>query len=109
MNTSLTTPVIKYTLTIKQDFSCALSILSKIVQVPYLIPSHIYTPESLLHVMANLINMNICNGNNDQHFQQLAKKREGKFTDRTGIGIHKKLSLHRECSGKLGVHTNSYN
>ena len=88
VNTSLTTPVIKYTLTIKQDFSCTLSVLTKIVQVPYLIPSHIYTPESLLHVMANLINMNICNGNNDQHFQELAKKRKGKFTDRTGK--HKK-------------------
>ena len=62
VNTSLTTPVIKYTLTIKQDFSCTLSVLTKIVQVPYLIPSHIYTPESLLHVMANLINMNICTG-----------------------------------------------
>ena len=44
--------------------------------------THLYS--SHLHVMANLINMNICNSNNDQHFQELAKKRGGKFTDRTG-------------------------
>ena len=43
--------------------------------------------------MGNLKTMNICNGNNDQHFQQLAKKREGKFTDRTGK--QNKYSIHK--------------
>ena len=41
--------------------------------------------ENFLHIITTIQNCNLCPGNNDNQFIQIAEQRKGKFTDRIGM------------------------
>ena len=74
-------PKIKYSVIIKHNLTCSLSIYGKPFQQNY---ATIKRKIDLLSVLRALESMSLCIGNNDPQFMNIAMEKNGRLCDRAG-------------------------
>lgn len=83
------TPIIKYSITIRQDFSWFLGVFGNTL-MPQSCPVLRYTPDTLdsvdrvLQFISVIESSKICRGNSEEKFMELAKRRIGVFKNHSG-------------------------
>ena len=77
-------PEVQFSITISENLQYKITAFGRSVNLPTT-TSIITNVEDFLSIIKILKNCNICPGNNDIDFVQLAKQRNGNFIDRTGM------------------------
>ena len=77
-------PTVVSSLTISETLQYKVIVLGRTVNLPTSTTT-ISNAENFLHIITTIQNCNLCPGNNDNQFIQIAEQRKGKFTDRIGM------------------------
>ena len=80
-------PLVKYTVTVTESLLWTVHIFGQLVQTTQLMPSQpcrLETVSEFFSLLQHLKNFQVCCGNSEDKFIQLAHKKRGKFCDKAG-------------------------
>lgn len=91
------TPIIRYSVTIKEDFSWSMNVMGRAVSQCSLIhhiPPALTSVSEVLNLISIIEKSKICFGNHEESFIQAAMRREGIFRNKDGMSIiHEKKEI----------------